>query len=74
MRIPNAPSELDLEPLIEHLSEVYSKLTGVPKERYRPMYQEHMYWFFLEERDTYEQKQVDELVEMLQFCWNKDSP
>jgi hypothetical protein len=74
MTIPNAPDELDLEPLIEYLSKVYEGLTGVPRERYRRMYEEHFYWFFLEERDTYEQKQVDELVEMLRYCWNKDLP
>ena len=73
MRIPNAPSEIDLEPLIEHLSTVYEGLTGVPRERYRPMYKEHLYWFFKGERDTYEQHQVDQLVELLQWCWNKDS-
>jgi hypothetical protein len=47
MRIPNAPSELDLEPLIEHLSKTYEGISGVPRVRYRPIYKKHMFWFFL---------------------------
>jgi len=74
MRIPNTPSELDLTPLLEHLSKLSEKSTGVPRERCRPMHHRQLYWFFLEDRDTYEQKEVDELVEYLQLLYNGDLP
>lgn len=74
MRVPNAPSELDLAPLVEHLSKVSEELTGYTRERFRPMHHQQLYWLFLEDRDPEQQREVDELVDTLRHCYDGDLP
>jgi hypothetical protein len=74
MKIPNSPEELDLAPLVEYLSEISEELTGYDRERFHPMYKQHLYWLFLEHRDPEQQESVDRLVDTLRHCYDGNLP